>query len=130
MLVNDPRRDPADPPAALGAAAPFGANPGDNASVDETAVTVSSSGIYEYPAEVVRRRAAEAEAATALVREILEAVCLRDGLSLESSVEPGKPARNYELALRLNIGHVFGLGEGPRPGNQDDHGATLRRRPP
>jgi hypothetical protein len=26
-------------------------------------------------------------------------------------VEPGSPARNYELALRLRIGHVFGIGD-------------------
>lgn len=44
-----------------------------------------------------------------LVREILEAACQRDGLSLESGADPGEPARNYELALRLGIGHVFGL---------------------
>lgn len=47
-----------------------------------------------------------------LVRDILEALCRRDGLSLDSQVAPGEPARNYELALRLRIGHVFGL----RPG--------------
>ena len=45
----------------------------------------------------------------ALVREILEAACQREGLPLESGVEPGEPARNYELAARLEIGHVFGL---------------------
>ncbi len=33
----------------------------------------------------------------------------RDGLSIESSVTPGEPARNYELALRLGIGQVFGI---------------------
>jgi len=44
-----------------------------------------------------------------LIREILEALCLRDGLPLESSVVPGEPARNYELAMRLGIGHVFGI---------------------
>jgi hypothetical protein len=47
-----------------------------------------------------------------LMREVLEAVCVRDGFSLESSVNPGEPARNYELALRLGIGHVFGLTQG------------------
>jgi hypothetical protein len=52
----------------------------------------------------------EPDAAEALAREILEAACQRDGLSLESDADPGKPARNYELALRLGIGHVFGLG--------------------
>jgi hypothetical protein len=56
-----------------------------------------------------QRAEAEAEAAVALVRAILEAVCERDGISLESSFELGAPARNYELADRLRIGHVFGL---------------------
>jgi len=42
-----------------------------------------------------------------LVRDILESLCRRDGLSLESTVVPGEPARNYELADRLGIGHVF-----------------------
>jgi hypothetical protein len=44
-----------------------------------------------------------------LVRAVLEAVCVRDGISLEGAVAPSEPARNYELALRLGIGHVFGL---------------------
>ncbi len=52
--------------------------------------------------------------ADALVRDILESVCRRDGLSLESAVVPGEPARNYDLALRLGIGHVFGLKD-PKP---------------
>jgi hypothetical protein len=45
----------------------------------------------------------------ALVRDILESLCNRAGLSLESAVEPGLPARNYELADRLGIGAVFGM---------------------
>lgn len=53
-----------------------------------------------------------------LVREILVALCQRDGLSLESSVEPGKPARNYDLALRLGIGEVFGLTSGAEPSSR------------
>ena len=58
-------------------------------------------------------RAAAHEAAEAdLVREILIALCERDGLSLASDVEPSEPARNYELALRLGIGRVFGLADG------------------
>jgi len=44
-----------------------------------------------------------------LLRAVLEAVCVRDGISLESAVMPGESARNYELAVRLGIGHVFGL---------------------
>jgi hypothetical protein len=53
--------------------------------------------------------AAPGDAGAGLVRAILEAVCARDGLSLGSAVEPGTPARNYELAVRLGIGPVFGL---------------------
>lgn len=48
-----------------------------------------------------------------LIRDILESLCRRDGLPLESDVLPGEPARNYELAVRLGIGHVFGLQEQP-----------------
>ena len=59
----------------------------------------------------VCRLEAAVAAGDALVREILEALCRRDGLSLESGVVPGEPARNYELAGRLGIGHVFGTGE-------------------
>lgn len=44
------------------------------------------------------------------VRATLEALCRRDGLSLDSAVVPNEPARNYELALRLGIGQVFGIG--------------------
>ena len=51
------------------------------------------------------------DAAAGLVREILEAVCTRDGIPLDSDVDPGTPARNYELGIRLRIGHVFGIGE-------------------
>ena len=51
------------------------------------------------------------QAADSLIRDILESLCRRDGLSLESTVVPGEPARNYELADRLGIGHVFGLKE-------------------
>ena len=50
-----------------------------------------------------------------IVRDILESLCRRDGLSLESTVVPGEPARNYALAERLGIGHVFGLPDAPQP---------------
>lgn len=56
----------------------------------------------------IRRLEAAVTAGDTLVREILEALCRRDGLPLESSVNPGEPARNYELAIRLGIGRVFG----------------------
>jgi len=46
---------------------------------------------------------------TALLRKVLEALCHRDGLSLESDIEPGHPARNYELADRLGIPDAFKL---------------------
>lgn len=52
---------------------------------------------------------AAVEAGDALIRDILEALCRRDGLPLESEVVLGEPARNYELCLRLGIGHVCGL---------------------
>lgn len=52
---------------------------------------------------------ARRQAADGLIRDILESVCRRDGLPLESAVVPGEAARNYELADRLGIGHVFGL---------------------
>jgi hypothetical protein len=45
-----------------------------------------------------------------VTRTVLEALAQRDGVSLESDVEPGQPARNYELADRLGIGHIFGIG--------------------
>jgi len=45
-----------------------------------------------------------------LTRQVLEALCRRDGLSLESEADPGTPARNCELAIRLGIGEVFGVG--------------------
>ena len=48
----------------------------------------------------IRRLEIAVAAGDALIREILEALCRRDGLSLESSVVPGDPARNYDLALR------------------------------
>ena len=51
----------------------------------------------------------EATANGELVREILVALAERDGVSLDSEADPGTPARNYELALRLGIGKVFGL---------------------
>jgi hypothetical protein len=52
---------------------------------------------------------AQSAAADALIRDVLESLCRQGGLSLESTVTPGQPARNYELAERLGIGHVFGL---------------------
>jgi hypothetical protein len=53
-----------------------------------------------------------ADEQSSLIRNILEALCRRDGLSLESTIVPGEPARNYELADRLGIGRVFGLPDG------------------
>lgn len=42
-----------------------------------------------------------------ILREVLEAVCRRDGVSLESGFYPGQPARNFELAERLGISAAF-----------------------
>ena len=71
--------------------------------------------------------------ADALVRDILESLCIRGGLSLESAVAPGEPARNYQLAERLGIGHVFGLEDAepqPAPGlRQNTEQPETRRRP-
>ena len=64
----------------------------------------------EAPDEI-RRLEISVTAGDALIREILEALCHRDGLPLESSVVPGEPARNYDLAIRLGIGRVFGIRE-------------------
>lgn len=56
-------------------------------------------------------RAVKRKVESDLVREVLEALARRNGVSLESRAEPGTPARNYELALRLGVGQVFGLDE-------------------
>jgi hypothetical protein len=58
--------------------------------------------------------AAMADASASLIREILEALCRNEGISLDSLADPGTPARNYELALRLGIGRVFGIAEETR----------------
>jgi PadR family transcriptional regulator PadR len=69
-------------------------------------------------AQFARRELAELQGAAAdagngdeLLRDVLEALCRRDGLPLESAADPGAPARNDELALRLGIGRAFGLEE-------------------
>lgn len=59
--------------------------------------------------DLLARWDAQASAERDLVRDILVALCERDGLPTTSSVVPGEPARNYELALRLRVGQVFGL---------------------
>jgi hypothetical protein len=66
---------------------------------------------YAIPTDLTDREAERiaAQVDRDLVREILEALCRRDGLPLTSDVTPGEPARNYELALRLGIGSVFGV---------------------
>lgn len=72
-------------------------------------------GRQSMPDEISRLEAAVA-AGDALIRDILESLCRRDGLSLDSAVVPGEPARNYELAGRLGIGHVFGLKDSSEKG--------------
>lgn len=62
----------------------------------------------DHAGELARLRA-RADAGDRLIRETLESLCRRDGVPLESSVTPGEPARNYELADRLGVGHVFGM---------------------
>jgi hypothetical protein len=68
----------------------------------------------------------QASVAEVMLREVLEALCEQRGIPLDSSADPGTPARNYELADRLGIGHVFGLGRAPedadppgRPGQEE-----------
>jgi hypothetical protein len=63
----------------------------------------------EFASQGHRRPGPELEATQAVLRNALEALCRRDGQPLDSDAEPGAPARNYELALRLGIGEVFGL---------------------
>jgi len=75
----------------------FGKNPGDSASIDEAT------------------RALGERAAEGLLRNVLEALCVKAGLPLDSEAEPGAPARNYELALRLGIGEAFGLEDDEPP---------------
>lgn len=47
-----------------------------------------------------------------LLREILEAMCAKHGISIESQYDDEDSARNYELIFRLGIGHVIGMGTG------------------
>ena len=44
-----------------------------------------------------------------LLRDVLEASCKKQGLSIMSPWEPDKPAPNFILAQRLGIGDVFGI---------------------
>ena len=79
------------------------------------------AGIYAYLGRAIDFHASEVPPVTSddpgLVRDILEALCRRDGLPLTSlidagggnSIMRGEPARNYELAIRLGIGEVFGV---------------------
>lgn len=49
--------------------------------------------------------------ATVITRNILEALCRRHGISTESVIVPGEPARNFELAERLGIPEAFKVSE-------------------
>ena len=44
-----------------------------------------------------------------LLRDVLEAACKKQGLSIMSPRCPGRPAANFILAQRLGIGHVFDI---------------------
>lgn len=71
---------------------------------------MNDSGVWGFAAaHAAPEVRARADAADRLIRDTLEALCRRDGLSLESAAAPGEPARNYELADRLGVGSVFGL---------------------
>ena len=62
------------------------------------------------------RISAELEAEQSIIRDLLVAVCRRDGISVceYDPDDPSKEAPNFELAARLQIGDVFGL----RPGGE------------
>ena len=49
------------------------------------------------------------EVTAKLLRDVLEASCKKQGLSIMSPWEPDKPAANFILAQRLGIGDVFGI---------------------
>ena len=55
------------------------------------------------------RHRIEAEGSSKLVREILEAMCRKQGLAIISEFDPSTSAANYVLAQRLGIGSVFGI---------------------
>jgi hypothetical protein len=74
-----------------------------------------------------QRRLKDGDRAFAVIREILEALCAKHGISLDSTAEPGTPARNYELADRLGIGQVFGLVFGQVFGLSDPPDTGLAR---
>jgi hypothetical protein len=73
----------------------------------------------DYP-RLLNDGAHRAPVDTYMVRDVLVALCERDGLSLDSEAEPGTPARNFELALRLGIGRAFGLGDAPESASATD----------
>lgn len=70
---------------------------------------LAEAAVRAHNGEVVNRAAQDM--AAGLIRDTLESLCRQHGLSLESAVIPGEPARNYELADRLGIGRAFGLRE-------------------
>lgn len=84
--------------------------------------TATSTAPRSSPRRLADVATAVSDVAGDLVRDILEAVCERDGISLASAVEPGEPARNYELALRLRIGRVFRLTDGAHSAGDGEHG--------
>lgn len=83
---------------------------GDEASDDDPFIgTLDTAGLVAEAVRAHNQLPVIMASGDKIVRDILEALCVRDGVSLESSADPGRPARNYELALRLKIGPVFGL---------------------
>lgn len=88
------------------------------ASIPDFLVLMTLADHTAYIEEVARLRSEmtgrreEAQSAVRLVRDILKALAVQRGISLESEAEPGTSARNYEVADRLGIGHVFGLRRG------------------
>lgn len=80
------------------------------ASLATHGAAIAAVRMHELHIREIEAAGEKLAAGDALIRQILEAACRRDGLPLESSVAPGEPARNYELTMRLGIGHIFGIG--------------------
>lgn len=63
----------------------------------------SAMKVIRHHLEESDRAKAERDAATQLVRDLLVALCRKQGY------EPSEDDRNYQLALRLGVGSVFEL---------------------
>ncbi len=60
-------------------------------------------------AKTSQRHEIEIQVNGQLVRDVLVAMCCKEGVSIVSPFDPDKEAANYLLAQRLGIGSVFNL---------------------